>query len=194
MKNKFDRGLKVAIITGIDKPKTFVKDNHIYVYFADNGVNITTINDFNTEYNNISTELFYWSAETAPMICKQVHVIKRWLEANPKFQFYWKNATYENIRRFHETLLRNVIYTTWDESWFQANKSIGWWHTEFDTWFRNNHEFADKYLMWKQGIDWLGQTLGDFVVKRNNEPDGFVKFIKTYKVALMNPVTSLWKK
>jgi len=196
VKKKSDQGSKIGIITGQDKPRTFVKNNHIHVSFIDTVANLGggNISAFNTDYDNVFVEFFYWGVDTAPIICKQVHVIKRWLDANPRLQLYWRNATFEHVRRYHEPLLRNLIYTTWDESWFQVNKGTSWWSTEADTWARNP-EFKNTYNLWKQGINWLDQQLGDeFVVKKNNEPDSFVKFTKTYQVAPMNPITNLRKK
>jgi hypothetical protein len=194
LKKKFDHGSKIGIITGQDKPKTFIKDNHIHVFFIDTTANLAKISSFNVGYDNIFVELFYWGVDTAPIVCKQVHVIKHWLDANPRLQVYWRDATFENMRRYHEPLLKSVIYTTWDESWFQVEKSTSWWNTEFDTWFQTNPEFENKYKLWKQGLNWLDQQLGnEFVVKKNNQPDTFVKFTKTYQVAPMKPLRAQQK-
>jgi hypothetical protein len=185
MKRQFDKDLKVAIITGTDKPRTYIKDDTFYLYFQDSVANITTIDDFNKDYTNITNELFYWSADSAPMICKQAHVIKRWLEANPDKQDYWRNITAEKIRLYHERFLRPLLYTNWDNSWFQADKSTNWWHTEFDTWFRTDKEFEQKYKLWQQGITWLADNLGHLVETKNGVPDSFVKFRKIYKIGQM---------
>ena len=185
MKRQFDKNIKVAIITGTDKPRTYIEDDMFYLYFQDSVANITTIDDFNKDYTNITNELFYWSAETAPMICKQIHVIKRWLEANPDKQDYWRNITAEKIRLYHERFLRPLLYTTWDNSWFQADKSTNWWNTEFDTWFRTDKEFEQKYQLWQQGITWLADKLGHLVETKNGVPDSFVKFRKVYKIGQM---------
>ena len=182
MKRQFDKDLRVAIITGTDKPRTYIQDDCLYLYFLDSVANITTIDDFNKEYTNITNELFYWSAETAPMICKQAHVIKRWLEANTSEQEHWRNINPTKVRLYHERILRTLLYSTWDNNWFQADKSVNWWHTEFDTWFRTNDEFSDKYKLWQQGITWLSDKLGNLVETKNGVPDTFVKFRKVYQI------------
>jgi hypothetical protein len=95
LKKKFDKNLRVGIVVGADKPKTYIDANSdFWVMFTDINVNITTINDFNSDYTNVATELFYWGNSTAPLVCKQAHVIKRWLELNPKYQPVWKSQKF----------------------------------------------------------------------------------------------------
>jgi hypothetical protein len=185
LKKNFDKNLKVAIIIGLDKPKTFIKDDKFILFFLDNTVNITTINDFNKDYTNVKTELFYWSKTTAPLVCKQAHVIKRWLEFNTDKQQYWRDINFSKIRLYHEKYLRSIIYSTWNESWFQTDKSTMWWHTEFDSWFRNNPEFAKEHHLWKKGIQFLADTLPHHIQYRNDVPDSFAPYRKEYEIGKM---------
>jgi len=188
LRQEFDKNRSVGIITGGDKPRTFIENDILYLYFLDSVANITTINDFNSNNDNIKTELFFHGATTAPMIAKQVHVIKRWLEANPDKQEYWRNITPEKVRLYHERFLRPLLYpTTWDNSWYQVDKSVSWWHTEFDTWFRTNPEFARQKELWDKGIMWLADKLGNLVETKNGVPDTFVKFRKVYQIGTMKP-------
>lgn len=185
MRKQFDKNLKIAIIVGLDKPKTKIVNNKFYIFFSDTTANITTINDFNDDYTNIKTELFYWSPSSLPMLCKQGHVIKRWLEENPQMQYAWVLKPgvmngYEMSRLVHEKVLRSVIYTTWNEQWFQTNKSTQWWHTEFDTWFRNDPNFVKEYDLWKRGIDYLAQKLPDMIQIKNGVPDAMKVFKHEY--------------
>lgn len=181
MRKQFDKNLKIAIIVGLDKPKTKIVNNKFYIFFSDTTANITTINDFNDEYTNIKTELFYWSPSCLPMLCKQGHVIKRWLEQNPQMQYAWVLKPgvmngYEMARLVHEKALRSVIYTTWNEKWFQTDKSTQWWHTEFDSWFRNDPTFTREYDLWKRGINYLADKLPDMMQMKNGVPDGMRVF------------------
>ena len=184
IKKKFDRGQRVGIITGTDKPKLVIQQGNFYIYFVDTLINITTVNDFNKHYDNVTTEAFYWSPDCADMLCKQAHVVRRWLLANPAFIKLWINPSYMTQRLKHEKILRPIIYTTWDESWFQADKSTNWWHTEFDTWFRNNPEYARQHHLWTQGIQYLAQQLPEYIrPNEQGQADSFVLFKKHYKVA-----------
>ena len=167
IKKQFDHGKRVGIIVGLDKPKTTIKNNNLYVYFIDTVANITTINDFNTDYTNVTTEMFYWSPDCAKMICKQAHVIRRWLEANPVRKQFWINPSYSTVRLYHERWLRSLIYTTWNDDWFQTDKSTDWWNTEFDTWFRTNPEFSREFQLWQQGIGYLASKLPDYITYNN---------------------------
>jgi hypothetical protein len=188
IKKEFDRGKSVAIIVGLEKPKTFIIGNKFYMSFNDAVANITTINDFNVDYTNVNVEMFYWSSDTLDMMCKQAHVIKRWLEVNPQMLFAWKNkgASFKNLRLIHEKVLRPVIYTTWNDDWFQTDKSTEWWHTEFDTWFRNNKEFEGQYQKWLRGINYLGEMFSDKIHRRaDGTPDSFHQFRHSYYIGEM---------
>jgi hypothetical protein len=187
IKKKFDHGQRVAIIVGIDKPRTFIKDNNFYLKFVDTVTNITTINDFNQEYSNVTTELFYWGPDCADMLCKQAYVIKHWLEANPQRQKFWDMPSFTTVRLYHERWLRNLIYTTWDDHWFQADKATNWWNTEFDTWFRTNPEFSQQLDLWKNGIDFLSKKIPDSVVyNKQGLADALKPFVSVYKIGRMN--------
>lgn len=187
IKKQFDKNLKIGLIVGLDKPKLVIKgDNNFYIYFPDSVVNITTINDFNQDYSNLTTELFYWGKETLPMLAKQAHTVKRWLETNPQFQQYWKSSTFATVRTHQEQLLRNLIYTTWDDNWFQVNKSTSWFNTEFDTWFKTNPNMKKELTMWQRGIDYLTNQLPDYVTRdAQGRPDALKQFKHEYLIGRM---------
>jgi hypothetical protein len=184
IKKQFDAGKKVCIIVGIDKPKTFIRDNKFYLGFIDTVTNITTINDFNKDYHNVTTELFYWSPECAPLLSKQAHTIKNWIQQRPERKKFWINPSYSTVRLYHERWLRNLIYTTWDAQWFQADKSTNWWNTEFDTWFRTNSDMKSAYQLWQHGIGYLASKLPDFVqYNQAGQADKLQSFRHEYLIA-----------
>jgi hypothetical protein len=185
IRQTFDKNLKIGIITGGDKPRTYIENDTMYLFFIDFTANITTIGEFNEVNDNVKTEMFFHGPTTGLLVAKQVHVIKQWLESNPEMQQYWRNFTTDKYRLYHERLLRPLLYpTTWDDTSYQADKSTQWWNTEFDTWFRTNPEFASKYELWQKGINWLHSHLGDQYVKigRKGVPDQFMPFKKTYTI------------
>lgn len=188
IKKQFDKNLKICIIVGLDKPKLVIRqDNTFWIYFPDSVVNITTINDFNSDYTNLKTELFYWSKDTLPMLAKQAHTVKRWLDQNPKQQQYWKSSTFATVRTHQEKLLRPLLYSTWDNNWFQVDKSTSWFNTEFDTWFKNNQDMTREFQMWKRGIDYLEEQLPEYIVyDANGNADGMKSFKHEYFVGRMN--------
>lgn len=189
MKKQFDKDKKVAIIVGVDKPRTVITDtNDFRVCFNDATANIASVNDFNTEYSNIKTELFYWSRNTAPMICKQAHVIKNWLEAMPARQRMWRNVTKTVVRLYHERLLRNILYSTWDNSWFQADKGTSYWNSEFDAWFHNDPTLTKELTQWKRGLEYVAQNAKDYVEYRNGSADGLKMFTRSYYVGKIHNI------
>jgi len=188
VKKKLDQGASVAIVVGTDKPKTFIRNNELYVSFVDRVVNIANINDYNREYTNTKVELFYWSKSTAPLICKQAHVIKHWLTANPHEQEFWQesNAKASVIRLKHERVLRNILYLNWNPEWYQADKSTNWWHSEFDTWFHTNKQFAKEAEAWQRGLDYIESRAGSYITRdKTGQADGLKLFKHDYRIGLI---------
>jgi hypothetical protein len=156
VRKKFDKDKKIAIVVGVEKPRTFIydKNNNFYIRFADRAANVASVNDFMHEYPNSTVEYFYWSPDSCNILCKQAHTIKRWLEINPQHKHLWigKAQTPEMFRLVHERLLRTLIYTTWNDSWYQADKSTSDWYSEFDSWFIRGHAGTKTHTVWLEGI------------------------------------------
>lgn len=179
VKRQFDKNRTIAMIHGCDKPVTKIHNGELYVYFNDTATNITS-DKYNKDYTNVKTELFYWSPDTADIVCKQGHTIKRWLEANPLAQKLWADADFARTRLIHEKLLRTIVYSTWDQSWFQADKSKTWWHSEFDMWLFSDPAFAGAIQNWERGLNYLAEQIPEYVVYRNGVPDGIRQFTQKY--------------
>jgi hypothetical protein len=194
IKKQFDKNLKVAIIVGLEKPKTTIVQGGLYMSFFDTVANITTINEFNDDYDNVKVEMFYWSKDCLPMLCKQAHTIKKWLEENPRMMFYWRlHANINGVdfdagdlnRLVHERVLPNVVYTTWDKKWFQTNKSIFLWNSDFDTWFKKDPNLNRHRELWKRGVSFLEEKIPDYIVYKNNLPDRTQVFKHSYYIGKM---------
>jgi len=191
LKKQLDKNLKVCIIVGLEKPKTVIINQKLYVSFTDTVANITTINDFNSDYTNTKVEMFYWSKNALDLMTKQVHTIKKFLENKPQFISFWKpmvningkifNAVDIN-RIFKEKILRQVIYTTWNDNWFQTDKSLYWWNTEFDNWFRNDPTLRTEYSMWKNGLEFLKSKIPEHVHYKNGVIDRLIPYSHNYCV------------
>jgi hypothetical protein len=190
LKKQFDKNLKIGVILGAEKPRTKIVDNEFYVYFPDNAVNIVTIKDHkvgNDDHDNLTVEMFYWGETTAPIVCKQAYVIKRWLEQNPDKQALWINPTGETVRLYHEKYMRKLLYTTtWNQDWFQTDKSTDWWYSQFDYWNRHP-QFAKEFANWERGINYVAKHLSEWIIlNKDNKPDRFKTFTKTYKIGKMH--------
>ncbi len=173
MMRTFERGKRVALIVGIDKPKTRIEDGQFWMVFPDGGVNITTIREWNADHSNVETEPFYWSPTAVEMLCKQ----------NPEMVRHWERPSFRTIRRVHERVLRSVVYSTWDDGWYQADKSDTMWNTEFDTWIRRDPQHTKAMSNWCRGLAYLAQVLpGGSLIERRGMPDGIKAFTKRYTI------------
>ena len=176
-----DKNKTYAFISGVDKPKSYISHDKFYLYLNDTTANITPIYDYN-KYPNLHVEFFYWDRTTAKLICKQGHIIKKWIEYVPSLQKLWRSADYKKSRLIVEPLLRDIIYTTWNKEWYQADKSTGQFHNnQFENWFFNEKKDTREYFIWNRGIEYLIANAKDYI--QYNElgmPDGLTQFKQTY--------------
>jgi hypothetical protein len=183
----FDKEKKIGIILGVEKPKSIIHEGQFWMRFNDRSANMVTIVDHIKDYDNSVIEYFYWSPECVPLLIKQGHVIKRWLELNPNYQQYWntKTSSYASVRFWHERLLRKVMYpTTWNNSWFQVHKATKDWYSEFDNWFIEGSVKTKANVIWHEGIDYVRNSLTPFLRYdlETNQPDGLQSFVKQYLI------------
>ena len=193
IRKKFDKDKKIAILLGVEKPRTFIhsKNNNFYIRFSDRAANIASVGDFIHEYPNSTVEYFYWSPDAVDILCKQAHVIKKWIHANPQYKDFWigNRVTKEVYRILHERLLRSIIYTTWDQSWFQSDKSTRDWYSEFDSWFINGHAGSRSHAIWLEGIRFIENNAKNFLNStkfNNSKSDGLVTFTRDYPIGPFN--------
>ena len=136
--NLFDKGKKVGILFGTDKPKVFVRDGKMYVMFVDRAVHSAIPASVNNGYTNTEVELFYWHPHAMAMVAKQCHMIKRWFEhsQNQRLQymldFEWLRNPHN--RTAYEALVKGIVYPDYDLSTFQCNKPTRSTYQEWDYW------------------------------------------------------------
>lgn len=191
IRKRFDKDKSIGIIMGIEKPRCFIHQNRFIVSYSDRATNITTVAEHFKEYDNSTIEFFYWSPEALDIQCKQVHTIKKWLEAFPQYRDFWdaeKGMDFTTIRLVHERLLRTVLYTTWDKSWYQSDKALSDWYSEFDSWFFKDYQDTNAYHIWKSGIKYVTESLGNFVKEDDGVADGLVVFHKRYLIGEIKPI------
>ena len=190
IRKNFDKGKKIAIVVGLEKPRTYIENGEFYLVFNDRAANIITVAEHMKEYPNSSVELFYWSPNKTALniITKQVHVIKRWLEAFPDKQKLWQKETFngEMFRMVHERILRTLIYTTWNNEWYQADKAVQDWYSEFDQWFINHYSDTKTFQVWKEGIDYVTKAANEYIRYTDNKADGLYNCLKHYKICKIN--------
>lgn len=196
VRKKFDKNKKIALILGIEKPRTFIHSNNkFYIRFTDRAANIVGVADYFKEYTNSTVEYFYWSPDSCDILCKQAHTIKKWLETDSINHSLWfhKNLTAHTYRLIHERILRNLLYTTWDNNWFQCDKATKDWYSEFDSWFINNLTGTQHHNIWLEGIKYVEQYASNFLNVKDNKADGLKLFSYNYCIGEMNPPIDLLK-
>jgi len=193
IRKRLDKYNSVAIIYGRDKPKIKLRDNDVFITFTDVGFNTIKVTNHNSDYKNITTEYFYWNTSCLSMMAKQAHTVKKWLEYNPSMLKYWTiNANDFKGRSMQETLMREIIYTTWNKNWFQVEKCQKQWSNGED-WFTKDQLFSKEHMFWKKGIDYIANLLPQYINFTNNDPDGFKLFMKWYHIGTLINTTQQFK-
>lgn len=185
VRKNFDKGKSIALILGVEKPRTFIHSNgKFYIRFTDRATNIITIENHIKEYSNSVVEYFYWSPDSVQILCKQAHIIKKWLENFSQYQNLWfhKNMTAESYRLIHERLLRSMIYSTWNNDWYQADKATKDWYSEFDSWFISGAKETIQHKIWLEGLDYVTTHAQDFINFHNGVADGLKIFAHNYPI------------
>jgi hypothetical protein len=190
IRKQFDRDKKIAVVLGVEKPRIYINsDNVIYTRFTDGAANIVSvISDHMREYPNATIEYFYWSPDATDIICKQVHIVKKWLNLRPENQTLWmgRNLTNEVYRLHHERIYRTLLYTTWNSNWFQADKAIKDWYTEFDNWFIEGHKGTQHYNIWSEGLKFVEHHASKYIKYADGIPDGLTMFFQDHRVCNLN--------
>tara|TARA_Y200000002_G_scaffold382050_1_gene397829 strand:- start:245 stop:1429 length:1185 start_codon:yes stop_codon:yes gene_type:complete len=190
VRKNFDRSKKLALVLGIEKPRTFIhSDGNFYMRFNDRSTNIITIENHIKEYDNSVVEYFYWCPESVDILCKQAHVIKKWLELTPEKQPYWygKNMTADLFRLVHERDLRPLLYSNWNNNWFQSDKATLDWYSEFDSWYIQGHRGTKHHDIWTEGIQFVKTHASRFVNTVHGFEDGLNVYTHNYKIGPMAP-------
>ena len=155
-----EKGKKVCVVWGVDKPKVCIKDNKFFLYFVDGQGNHN--NQVVNEYNNVTNEFFYWSPDACDLLAKQAHMIKHWFEmpehANMTSVLHWPNSNF-STRTIYEQVVKSLIYPDYDLNTFQTYKPTNNIYNEMDHWFHHNYQGTHQYNVWKAGIDYLINNL-----------------------------------
>lgn len=186
VRKQFDSSKSLVLILGVDKPRIFLEDDYLHIRFNDRAANIIPVPEYANQYTNTTVEFFYWSPKSLDILTKQVYVVRAWLRANPQylnlFDPILMSKDHKIYRLYHERLFRTVLYTTWDNNWYQADKAVKDWTSEFDSWFANGYSDTNAYKIWSEGIDYVKENLQPLIRQTHGELDGLVMFAKNYKV------------
>jgi hypothetical protein len=187
VRKRFDKEKSIGLVVGVEKPRVSItKEGNFVMRFVDRAANIITVAEHIKDYTNSTVEFFYWSPDCVPMMIKQGHLIKKYLIANPQLQKHWyaPNITPESVRLIHERILRSLLYTTWNNEWWQADKAISDWYSEFDHWFIKGYSETKAVKVWQEGINYVQTHLSNYM---NKEGDGLQHYFKFYNMGPFGP-------
>lgn len=175
-----DKGHKVAVVSGIDKPRISIKDGRYCVTFIDTIVNNNQGGYNNSDYNNWDTVFFFWDPDLPEIVVKQAHLIKKWFNSNPALKplLLWPNHDFIK-RQAYEVISRAIIYPQWNLSTFQCQKTKSAVWCDWDDWFFTGFKNTAVYSAWYKGIEYVEKNVDKKYLKYtfDNKFDGFVGMI-----------------
>lgn len=177
-----EKGYKIAVLYGIDKPRLCIKDGKWFLYFMDLQTNHS--NSVMYEYDNITNEYFYWSPDFPEIVRKQAHIIKNWfmMPQNQALQYIvkWPNNSIAS-RTTYEQMVKPIIYPDYDPATFQTIKPTNSFYNEMDYWFYVNFKETKSYQIWKAGLQFLVDNIDEkYTYKEMGQPMGFVGFLSPF--------------
>lgn len=153
VKKTFDHEQNIGIIIGADKIKVQLTNNKFYMNIMDSAANSTQLQNHFRDYTNAELVYYYWDGDCTDMLCKQAHTVRNWAMANPQTKSIFSSTDPIVLRKIQEKLLKTILYTTWDPAWFQVDKSLSSWDSEFDYWFTRGRQQTQEFKIWRAGLD-----------------------------------------
>jgi hypothetical protein len=169
-----DSGKQIGVIYGIDKPRVVLINNQWYTYFTDLFANHA--NPVVEDYNNITTELFYWTPDLPEIVIKQSHMIKTWFDLahnqNLKDLVVFPTNN-PNLRTAYESIAKSIIYPDYDQQTWQTAKPTSSFYNEMDHWFHVNLKDTQVYSVWESGLKYIVDNISkDLLHYQNGIPTG----------------------
>jgi len=178
--NNLDRGLRTAVVFGVDKPRICLIDGKYYSYFLDVIANNSRGGFNRYEYDNLEYVYFYWTPDLPEIPVKQAHLIMKWFEMHPQLKpiLQWPNSDYSK-RNAYEIISRTIVYPRWDVGTFQCMKTSSPIRCEWDQWFFNEFHNTSVLSNWHKGIEYIEKNVNRRFLNYDFEDrfDGFVGFI-----------------
>lgn len=167
----FAQGKKVCFVWGMDKPRIYQIDGKYAIRFldiVDNAVNPVT-QTLNRPWEN--DEFFFWSPDACDLLCKQGHVIMKYLKNVPQqdIDAGWittkhnvLGSTLINGKIYYLTNngAHRLIYPDWDTNTYSSGKHdlLLMWSPR-DEWFLKD-EHSDHRRIYTNGLEKLKQIVG----------------------------------
>lgn len=175
-----DSGRRMCFVWGTEKPRVTTINNRYHAMFLDI-FSETNIRIQNMAEQGYFDEWFYWAPNTAALVSKQCHILKRALETGvagdalmtpvqEQFHCPKNKITGQYLRN---DIYHTLIYPGWDVTTLIQPKPVNALLSERDDWFWKQNESSTRYA--KMGIKELISRLGHHWL---NDPHDVTKGIK----------------
>jgi len=160
---------KVRIV-GIDKPRILYRDGRFYLYFFDT-VAWSRLGDRSRADELDYDVAFFWHPDSAELLAKQAHTVKRWFKANPQ---YLPLLNLEHQSEQYQAIVNRLVYPDYDPGIWQAHKNRGLWDFEIYQPFSINLSSAATQN-WRQSIGRYSDAVFDMFRYHDRLSDPRVK-------------------
>lgn len=166
---------KVVYLWGMDKPRVMNQHNKWYIYFVD-----SVLNNNGGFSDNEVDEYFYWAPESADILCKQAHVIKKYVEADAVRSQFFSKISHKNMptEEYYEVIKPAIYPTTYQPERFQFDKVTNLLSAR-EWWFYNSDR-PKGYEEWEDGLRMLGNDIDSYWLKKNDIKNGFVGCVSKF--------------
>ena len=172
-----DQGKRVAFVWGTEKPRISLRNGKYNCFFLD-----MFDNTVSSRVQHIAAErgyfdeLFYWSPEAVPVIIKQCHMVKQFLDRCDA-DHPWLDTTPTDFgkMRHHNRWLTNhglhsLIYPGWDVATFSNGKNNQSVIGPRDQWFWSQNEHASEGLRrFRMGVEKLFASIDKYWYNNPND-------------------------
>lgn len=136
LNDTFDR---VALVLGIEKPVLYIEKNILCVRFCD--AHCWYKSSFDQFERNI--EYFYWTPDLPEIVVKQAQILYHYIKLNPTvidLIVSDKNPGPNKKHQLLNALVKSLVYPSWDNNTFQADKGNSFIYNEQYSWFFNKEK------------------------------------------------------
>lgn len=140
-----EQGFNVATVYGFDKPYLYEMEGHVFAGFLDQFTHVVS-----DQYSDISRNLeyFYWSPDLPDLAIRQAQILFEYLCQHPenlnlipKRYMHAGTCRAQSLPTHYEleimrTLTSQLLYPTWNNETFQADKPTDFIRCEHHEWIR----------------------------------------------------------
>lgn len=175
-KKMLDQGKKVAFVWGTDKPKLNIKNGKYSFMFVDQLIE-GVVNPYvqnESLARGYYDDLFYWTPESAKILIKQAHIMKRFLDNAPlnspwlmDFDKTLTNGPSKKGKKWMtKEALHTLIYPGWDINTFTRGKHGQTIGSPRDGWINNrqDHELPNLKIF-RNGVKKVMSDIGTYWLK-----------------------------